>query len=159
MTIRQLDLLIVVFDSANARFFEFGTDGRLHHLDEWQSRLRPHVRELVTDKAGRSFSSTRSGVRHGYESPDDLRKLEKHRFVQRLVRTLEAAYYQGAFQRLVIVGPRRSIGEFHQLATAKLCSLLMDEVPNELINYPFHALEERLRPYLPSPAESPLAGH
>src|ERR1700704_4594261 len=42
MTIRQLDLLIVVFDSAKARFFERGTDGRLHQMNEWQSGLHRH---------------------------------------------------------------------------------------------------------------------
>lgn len=155
MTIRQLDVLIVVFDSAKARFFEFGTDGHLHHLNEWLSSLHPHVRDLVTDKPGRSFSSTHSGVRHGYESHDDLHKLEKHRFVQRLARTLDTAYYQNAFKRLFIVGPRRSLGEFHQVATAKLRSLVMDEVPKDLVKYPYRELEERLGPHLACYAKAP----
>ena len=153
MTIRQLDLLIVVFDSAKARFFERGTDGRLHQLNEWQSGLHRHVMDLVTDKPGRGFSSADGGVRHAYESADDLHKLEKHRFVQRLVKTLDDAYDQGAFKRLVIVGLRRSLGEFNKLAPAKLRSLVTDEVPKDLTKYPDHELEERLRPHLPSPAE------
>jgi protein required for attachment to host cells len=159
MTIRQLDLLIVVFDSAKARFFEHSADGHLRHLNEWQSDLHAHVMDLVTDKPGRGFGSTHSGTRHAYESPSDPHKLEKHRFVQRLVKTLDNAYDQGAFKRLVIVGPKRSIGEFNKLAPAKLRSFVMDEVPKDLIKYPDHELEERLRPYLPSPAEPPFSRH
>jgi len=157
MTIRQLDLLIVVFDSAKARFFEHTNDGRLHALNEWQSGLHAHVRDLVTDKPGRGFGSGHSGVRHSYESHDDLHKLEKHRFVQRLVKTLDDAYDQGAYKRLIVVGPKRSIGEFNKLAPAKLRSLVMDEVPKDLTKHPDHELEERLRPYLASHAEPPLA--
>src|SRR5438874_10293859 len=132
MTIRQLDLLVVVFDSATALFFERGTDSHLHPLNEWQSGLSHHVRDLVTDKPGRSFGSTDGGFRHAYESPDDLHKLEKHRFVQKLVETLDDAYDQGVFKRLVIVGPERSLGEFRRLASAKLRALVMHEVPKDL---------------------------
>ena len=159
MTIRQLDLLIVVFDSATARFFERGTDGRLHALNEWQSDLHAHVKDLVTDKPGRGFASTHSGVRHSYESPDDLHKQEKHRFVQKLADTLDDAYDQGAFRRLVIAAPERSIGEFRKLASAKLRALVMHEVPKDLAKYPDHELDERLRPYLTSDADAPLARH
>ena len=159
MTIRQLDLLVVVFDSAKALFFERGTDGHLHPLNEWQSGLSHHVRDVVTDKPGRSFGSADGGVRHAYESPSDLHKLEKHRFVQKLVETLDDAYDQGAFKRLVIVGPERSLGEFHGLASAKLRALVMHEVPKDLMKHPRHELEERLKPYLESDAEAARAGH
>ncbi|HMI95028.1 MAG TPA: host attachment protein [Micropepsaceae bacterium] len=159
MTIRQLDLLIVVFDSAKARFFERAADERLHPLNEWQSGLHAHVVDLVTDKPGRSFGSTHSGVRHAYESPDDLHKLEKHRFVQRLVKTLDDAYDQGAFKRLLIVAPKRSLGEFNKLAHPKLRALVMHELPKDLTKYPDHELEERLRPHLASQAEPSLARH
>ncbi len=159
MTIRQLDLLIVVFDSAKARFLERGADGRLHALNEWQSGLHAHVRDLVTDKPGRSFASAHSGARHSYESPDDLHKQEKHRFVKKLADTLDDAYDQGAFRRLVIVAPERSIGEFHKLASAKLRALLMHEVPKDLTKLSDHELDERLRPHLASNAEPPLARH
>ena len=158
MTIRQLDVLVVVFDSAKALFFEHGTDGRLLPLNEWQSGLSRHVQDLVTDKPGRSFGSD-SGVRHAYESPDDLHKLEKQRFVKKLVETLDDAYDQGAFKHLVIVGPERSLGEFHRLASAKLRALVMHEVPKDLTKYPRHELEERLQPYLESHAEPRLAPH
>ena len=157
MTIRQLDVLIVVFDSAKARFLERGTDGRLHPLNEWQSGLHAHVQDLVTDKPGRSFASAHSGARHSYESPDDLHKQEKHRFVQKLVETLDDAFDQGAFRRLVIAAPERSLGEFHKLAPAKLRALVMHEIPKDLVRYPDHELDERLQPYLKSDAEPPLA--
>jgi|SRR6266700_2259890 len=159
MTIRRLDLLIVVFDSAKARFFERGTDGHLHALNEWESGLHRHVMDLVTDKPGRGFGSTQSGVRHAYESADDLHKLEKHRFVQRLVKTLDDAYDQGAFKRVVIVGPKRSLGEFHKLAPEKLRALVTHEVPKDLIKYSDHELEERLGPHLASEAEPLLIRH
>jgi len=57
MTIRQLDLLVVVFDSAKPQFFERGTDGRFRaqypapELEEW---LKPYV-ESDADPPHRSL--------------------------------------------------------------------------------------------------------
>ena len=144
---RAQDILIVVFDAAEARFFKQAPDGRLQASGEVKSGLHRFTREEVSDKPGRTFSSVGNG-RHAYEPKHDPHKYEKHEFVHKLAKMLGDAYDKGAFKHLIIVGPKRSIGEFHDIAPTKLRRLVLREVPKEFAKYSEHELEERLRPYL-----------
>jgi len=141
------DTLIIVFDGAKARFFKLGANASLTASAETESGLHRFTREIVSDKEGRTFSSV-GGVRHAYEPRHDPHKQEKHDFVHRLVQTLDDAYDQGAYQRLVVVAPERSLGEFRALASARLKKLIALEVAKELTQFSDHKLEERLRPSL-----------
>ena len=83
-----------------------------------QSRLRS--RDLKSDKPGRSYSSSRSGVRHALEPPHDYHKLEKHRFMATLATTLDTACSRREFDDLVLVAPRRSLGELRGLLSKRV---------------------------------------
>src|SRR5206468_4739101 len=96
---------------------------------------------------GRRFGGTHHN-RHAVEPRHDLHEQEKHDFVVKLVKTLDTAYDQGAFKRLIVVAPERSLGEFRSLASAKLMRLVASEVPKELTQYSDHELLERLKPHL-----------
>jgi len=147
MTTESLETLVVVFDSARARFFSRKPNGRLVLLNELESGLHRHTQDVVSDKEGRSFASTHSGVRHGYEPKHDKHKMEKHNFVHLLVKTLEDAYDRGDIKRIAIVGPERSLGEFRALASPKLLKLIWREVPKELTRLSPSELQTRLEPY------------
>ena len=140
------DTLMIVFDGAGARFFKVETNGHLRPSAEMQSGLHRFTRETVSDKEGRTFSSV-GGVRHAYQ-PNDPHKQEKHDFVHMLVKTLDDAYDQGAYRQLIVVAPKRSLGEFRSLASDRLRKLIAQEVPKEFTQYSDRELEERLRPYL-----------
>lgn len=147
MRAKSQDILVVVFDGAGARFFKRDPAGRLTSLSEMESGLHGFTHEVVSDRQGRSFASSGSGTRHAYESKHDKHKQEKHDFVHLIVAMLDTAYDQGKFDRLAIVAPGRSLGEFRALASDKLKALVWREVPKEFTQYSEHELEERLRPY------------
>jgi protein required for attachment to host cells len=141
----MLDLLVVVFDGAKARFFKGDAGSVLRPSAEMESELHDFSREVGSDRGGRRFSA---GGRHAIEPKHDLHKLEKHNFVLRLVKLLETAYDQGAFRQLIIVAPERSLGEFRDLASDRLIKLVVSEIPKELTQYSDHELLERLKPHL-----------
>jgi len=148
------DTLILVFDGAKARFFKCQANGRLKPSADMQSDLHRFSREIASDRPGRSFASTGSGVRHGIEPKHDPHKMEKHNFVHKLVALLDDAYDQHAFRHLIVVAPERSIGEFRELASAKLRNIVVKEVAKELTHYSDPEPEERLRPILDSVSEA-----
>ena len=147
------ETLVVVFDGAGARFFKRNPAGQLTPLSEMESGLHHHTNEAVSDKQGRGFASSRSGTRHAYEPKHDKHKQEKHDFVHLIVATLDTAYDQRKFDRLAIVAPERSLGEFRALASDKLKALVWREVSKEFTHYSSHELEERLLPYFESDKE------
>jgi protein required for attachment to host cells len=141
----MLDLLVVVFDGAKARFFKGDAASVLRPSAEMESELHRFAREVGTDKGGRRFSA---GQRQAMEPKHDLHKLEKHNFVLRVVKLLDTAYDQGAFRQLIVVAPERSLGEFRDLASDRLMKLVVGQIPKELTQYSDHELIERLKPHL-----------
>ena len=141
----MLDLLVVVFDGQNARFFKGDAKMGLRPSAEMHSELHRWSREVGTDRGGRRFSA---GQRQAMEPKHDLHKEEKHDFVLKLVKTVDTAYDQGAFKALMVVAPERSLGEFRKLASDRLRKLVVSEVPKELTQYSDAELMERLRPHL-----------
>ncbi len=140
-----LDLLVVVFDGARARFFKGDATALLRPSAEMHSELHRFSREVGTDRGGRRFSAAE---RHAMEPKHDLHEQEKHDFVLRLVKTLDTAYDQGAFRQLLVVAPERSLGEFRKLASDRLLKLVLAQIPKELTQYSDHELIERLKPHL-----------
>jgi protein required for attachment to host cells len=138
------EILVVVFDGARARFFRYWPNGQLAPLQEMESGLNRNNQETVSDKPGRSFASSGSGVRHSIEPKHDPHKMEKHNFVHAIVKLLEDAYDHGKFERLAIVAPKRSLGEFRELASSKLHKLIWREVAKDLTHYSNHELTARL---------------
>lgn len=141
---------IVVADGARARFLA-PSDGTKKlvsvgpgNLVAPQSRQRP--RDLKSDKPGRSYSSSRSGVRHALEPPHDPHKLEKHRFMALLAQTLDADCEKREFDELVLVAPRRSLGELRGLLSKRVQGRVRLEVAKDLTNETAAGLWRRLGP-------------
>ncbi|MBL6615231.1 MAG: host attachment protein [Reyranella sp.] len=138
---------VVVADGARARFFR--PDGEtsklvptLGDLVAPQSRQRP--RDLKSDKPGRSFSSSRSGMRHAFEPPHDYHKLEKHRFMALIADALDEACQRRDFDDLILVAPRRSLGELRGLLSKRVQGRLRQEVAKDLTNEPASRLRRHL---------------
>jgi protein required for attachment to host cells len=107
---------------------------------------RQHSRDLKSDKPGRGFSSSRSGVRHAFEPPHDYHKLEKHRFMATLATALDPACSRREFDDLVLVAPRRSLGELRGLLSKRVQARVREEVAKDLTNEPVGRLQRRLGP-------------
>ncbi len=145
---KRPNIWIVVADGARARFFTPSEDAkklvslRSADLVAPQSRVRP--RELKSDKPGRTYSSSRSGVRHAFEPPHDYHKLEKHHFAQILADALDTACEKQEFDGFILVAPRRSLGELRGLMSKRVQRRLRLEVPKDLTNETAAGLWKRL---------------
>lgn len=145
---------IVVADGARARFFTPHESGRKFtatgpdNLVAPQSRQRP--RSLGTDRPGRGHASARSASRHAFEPPHDSHKLEKHRFMAVLAEALDRACADKAFDALVLVLPRRSLGELRPMLSRRVAGRVRLEVAKDLSPLTKTALWAALAPKLKS---------
>ncbi|HKV15552.1 MAG TPA: host attachment protein [Reyranella sp.] len=151
--------LIVVADSARARFLEPSDDTRklvpASQLDMVSPTSRRPTRALVTDKPGRGFRSAGGRTRHAYEQTHDVHKLEKHKFVESLAETLDDICARGEFDRMVLVAPSRSLGELRGLLSPRVRRMVSHEVPKDLTASTPTSLKRALASILPTPVVSP----
>jgi protein required for attachment to host cells len=144
--------LIVVADSARARFFEPG-NGKLvaaSRSEMVSAMARKPSGQIVTDKPGRSFRSpTRGFNRHALEPAHDPQKVEKHKFTAQLAEALDAAV--GRYDKLILVAPRRSLGELRTLISKRVQQSLAHEVPKDLTTSTPQAVWKTLTATLPLP--------
>jgi protein required for attachment to host cells len=147
---------IVVADGARARFFTPSEDLKKFIAAQQADMVAPeslgHSRDLKSDKPGRSYASSRSGVRHAVEPAHDPHKLEKHRFSVALAEALDGACGRREFDQLILVAPRRSLGELRGLMTARVQRCLQKEVAKDLTKETVAGLWRRLGPLVkPAP--------
>lgn len=152
--------LIVVADSARARFLEPSQDRRklvpAGRLDLISPTSRRPTRDLVTDKPGRGFRAAGDGMRHAYEQTHDLHKLEKRKFIESLAETLDEICERGEFGRLVLVLPSRSLGELRALLSPRARKMVAHEVAKDLTASTPTSLKHALASLLPPAAVSPV---
>jgi protein required for attachment to host cells len=152
---RHKHTLIVVADGARARFFEPRHDTRTLVPARQADMVAPESRELtqdlVTDRPGRGFSAARSTIRHAFEARHDYHKLEKHNFAAALAQTLEESRVRGEFDRLVLVAPRRSLGELHALLSPQVKQMVSHEIAKDLTAATPDNLWRALEKVLPTP--------
>ena len=143
---------ILVADGARGRFFRPNEELKKlvsvgpADMVAPQSRERP--RDLKSDKPGRGYSSARGGVRHAFEPPHDYHKLEKHRFMTVLAEALDDACERREFDDLIVVAPRRSLGELRGLLSKRVQQRIRREVAKDLTNEPASRLWRRLAPVI-----------
>ena len=75
-------------------------------------------------------------MRHAFEPPHDYHKLEKHRFMATLAEALDDACGRRAFDDLILVAPRRSLGELRGLLSKRVQGSVRQEVAKDLTNEP-----------------------
>jgi protein required for attachment to host cells len=101
-------------------------------------------RQLKSDRPGRTLSSARNGVRHAIEPKHDYHKLEKHRFTAELVDRLNRALTDNAFDDLIIVAPRRSLGEMRILMSDQVKARIQTELAKDLTHHSSDELWRKL---------------
>ena len=148
--------LIVVADGAKARFLKESDDRRklvpAEDADMLAPKARQLDRDLVTDKPGRGFSTARDGRRGAFESPHDPHKMEKHNFTVELAERLDKACSAKRFDRIVLVAPKRSLGELRTLLSPRVRKAVSHEVAKDLTASSPTALRKALADALPESA-------
>ena len=150
---RSQHTLIVVTDGARARFLQPSEDGRrlvpAGTADMAAPKVGQPTRSLVSDRAGRGFASAGASARHAYESRHDYRKLEKRSFSAQVAHVLDGICQREHVQRVVLVAPRRSLGELRKLVSSPVGKLVSHEVAKDLTTLSPTALREALAHVLP----------
>jgi len=125
---------VLVADSARARLFTANED-ETELLPAALPGVVPaphrHARDVKSDRPGRTFSSASDGPRHALEPQHDYHKLEKHAFVASIAEALEHAATAHEFDRLVLVAPPRTMGEFKSLLPKRIQDT-MHTIPKDL---------------------------
>ena len=140
---------IVVADGARARFFVQSDDGKklvaARQVDMVAPESRGHARDLKSDKPGRGYASSGAKARHAFEPAHDPHKLEKHKFSAALAEALDGACERREFDQIVLVAPRRSLGELRGLMTVRVQRCIAKEVAKDLTNETAAGLWRRLQ--------------
>jgi protein required for attachment to host cells len=110
---------------------------------------RAHVRDLVSDHAGRVRQSG-TGAEPSMEAHTDPAEREKDRFARRLVEELHRAHHEGEFDRLVLVAPARFLGKLRGLLRPSVRNAVAASLDHDYEPLSAKELEARLRPVLAS---------
>jgi protein required for attachment to host cells len=156
ITPRHHRTLILVADGSKARFLKESEDHKklvpAEDADLVAPKARRPDRDLVTDKPGRGFSTARDGRRGAFEPPHDWHKLEKHNFTAELAKRLDKACTAKRFDRIVVVAPKRSLGELRTLLSPRVRQMVSHEVAKDLTASSPTALRKALADALPEAA-------
>ena len=142
---------VVVADGARARIITVAEgDVRMRELAAWESaEAKKPSRDLVSDRQGRTHESAGTGTRHAVEARIEPHRKAKQSFVRDLVRRIERATRQGAFDSLVLVAPPMVLGELRQSLSRPAAALVSREVKKDLTRTPLTALAKHLPGVLP----------
>lgn len=138
---------ILVADGARARIFKNEGPGKglQPAMDEEFRHALPRTRELGADRPGRVQESATS-ARHAVENPIDWHRFEKEKFAREMARILDRAGSAGAFERLILIAPPKTLGDLRDAlgtATRKkvtgeidkdLTQITSGELPDHLTN-------------------------
>lgn len=141
---------VVVTDGAQARFLM--PNPKASELlpagppDMSSTDAKMRSSDLKSDRPGRVFGSGRSGQRHAIEPKHDHHKMEKHKLSAAVVDVLDRACSRNDFEDLIIVAPRRSIGEIRTLLPERVRDRLREEVAKDLTKASPDELLSRVKP-------------
>ncbi len=136
---------ILVADGARARVLRNDGIGKglQPAIDGEIARPVPPTRELGTDRPGRAQQRGTSG-RHAIQPHLDWHRFEKEKFGKEMAALLDAAAERGAFQRLVLIAPPRTLGDLRAALGTKARALIHAEIDKDLTHVTIHELPDHL---------------
>ena len=92
-----------------------------------------HLRDLLTDRQGRSFASDARGRRSALEPGTDPILRDMQDFARDMVGLLEDGHRAGAFNRLAILAAPKMLGLLRQAIPANLRACVVLEMASNLV--------------------------
>ena len=127
----------LVCDGVRARILRDLEDGDWHDPIELVSKAKStHLRDYLSDKAGRSFASGAGGRRSAMEPGSDPVLHDMQEFAQETLGVLEDHFRQGHLTRLAIFAAPKMLGILRREMPASLNSAVILESDLNLINLP-----------------------
>lgn len=122
----------LVANRAGAVIYAGTLNGTFHYMRRLKNpKARLTERELVADRPGRSFSSSRSGARHALAPRTRYHDEVAAAFARRIGRELEHAALAGEFSDLVILAEPKFLGMLNAELTGGVKSKVRKTVPRE----------------------------
>jgi protein required for attachment to host cells len=101
------------------------------------------LRDIMSDRPGRSFDSVGKG-RHSMEYSSDPVREDERQFARTLVDLLEVELAANAFDRLVLVAPPQTLGDLRSMLSKRLRDHVFKELPKDLTRMPHDRLYDHL---------------
>lgn len=124
---------ILVADGARARVFKNDGPGKGMQpaMDGEFRHETPRSSEIGADRPGRVHESANS-ARHAMENPVDWHRFEKEKFAKEMARLLDQASLDGAYERLVLVAPPKTLGDLRGALGAGTRKKVIGEIDKDL---------------------------
>jgi protein required for attachment to host cells len=141
---------ILVADGARARILKNEGPGKglQPAVDEEFHHELPRTHEMGTERPGRVHESA-NAARHAMENPVDWHRFEKEKFAKEMAKILDKAGAGGAFDRLVLVAPPKTLGDLRGALAAATRKKVTGELDKDLTQITLGELPEHLGPLLP----------
>jgi protein required for attachment to host cells len=146
MTDNRKQVWVLIADGMRARVLKWnGGSDFAPALDRefYDADVHGHARDLKSDAPGRTFA-TASIARHALEPKHDPHELEKEKFGRSVAAVIDAAAARGAFDRLILVAPPKTLGVLRSSLGQAARLRVAGEVHKDLIHTPIHQLAEHL---------------
>ncbi|MGV6871878.1 host attachment protein [Pseudochelatococcus sp. B33] len=101
------------------------------------------LREIMSDKPGRSFSS-HGPQRSAMEYSSDPVQAQEEKFAGTLLKELERRHASGEFDRLAIIAEPRLLGVIRRILPSTLRGTIVKEVAKDLTKLPEQELREAI---------------
>ena len=142
--VKRRTIWIVVADGEHARFVTPAPKRAFRTQRVLESpSAHKKTSDLGTDRPPRSMESA-TGIRHAIAPKHDLHELEKEKFAHQLAEEINRASAQGAFDRLLLVAPARTLNEIRSKLDATTAAKLLGTLQKNLTGVPDHELAPHL---------------
>lgn len=125
---------ILVADGSRARILKNEGPGKgvQPAMDgEFRHEL-PKTRELGADRPGRNQEPFTGAGRHAMDNPVDWHRFEKEKFAREMAKVLDRANNAGAFDRLVLVAPPKTLGDLRAALAPATRKKVIGEIDKDL---------------------------
>ena len=116
-----------------------GSDGPAELVLRSEAR---NLREIMSDKPGRSFASKGGGRRSAMEYASDPIAEDQREFIRQVIALLESHRRAGEFDRLAVFAEHDVMGQLRQMMPRTLADLVIREVAKNLLHLPAQELAE-----------------
>ena len=136
---------ILIADGARGRVLENDGPGKgVQQVEGCDYRASHEAdREINADRPCRTHDSAGHG-RHAMEASASPHRIAKADFARTLLGDLERKLAAGAFDRLVIIAPPKTLGDMRQHMSGSLKACLIGEIHKDLTQVPNDAIAPHL---------------
>jgi protein required for attachment to host cells len=136
----------LVANRAEALVYEGGLNGAFRYVKRLKNpKGKLTELQLVSDRPGRTFSSARTGTRHGYEPRTPYHEAVAQQFARKIAEMLEAGALDRQYSDLVVMAEPHFLGLLKKALPKHVRTLVRREVAREWAQGSDTDLEEYLR--------------